>query len=188
MPYFWFWKTSHVSCSQNVLTASRNFPRRTRFENVRWSWSLIWVPRAPPGYPVVAVCVSFTSFSNAQQFQQSSGNTIFANSLAPVTSGTRSSLTDFKLPFAWRSTSELVFCQAPLEGLRRKISQLKQTVRHSIGLENRQVFPPIFPLTILFGSTIQIISRILVYPILVDPIELVVSSLEEDFREVFHYW
>ena len=63
--------------------------------------------------------------------------------------------------------------------------QLNWTLRRSTGLANIQLFLPILPVTILFDSSIQIISRILVHSILVDLVERVVSSLEADLREVY---
>ena len=59
-------------------------------------------------------------------------------------------------------------------------------VHRSIGLSNRQGFPPSLLLTTLFDSVIQMVSSILMHPILVDPIEHNIGSLEEDVWEVCH--
>ena len=48
-------KTPTFSCAQKNLTASQNFPFRTRFENVRWRCSLLWIPRDFPKNPVASV-------------------------------------------------------------------------------------------------------------------------------------
>ena len=45
-------KNPHVSCSQTNMTASHNFPHRTRLENVLWCCSLLWMPQYLPRYPV----------------------------------------------------------------------------------------------------------------------------------------
>ena len=54
----------------------------------------------------------------------------------------------------------------------------------ALGRQTDKLIPPSFSRTILCDSNIQMVSSILVHPILVDPKEHVVSSLEEDFWEV----
>ena len=56
----------------------------------------------------------------------------------------------------------------------------------ALGKKTDKFFTPSFPLTIIVDSAIQIISRILVHPILVDTVERVVGYLTLDFMEVCH--
>ena len=65
-----------------------------------------------------------------------------------------------------------------------KFYWLGQTVRFSVELENIQLLPPNLPLTVLFDSAFQMIYNILVHPILVEPVERVISLLEANSGEV----
>ena len=53
-----------------------------------------------------------------------------------------------------------------------------------IGLANKNYFSPSLPLTIILDPDIQMVSRILVHPILVELIYHVVRYLEAGFQEV----
>ena len=53
-----------------------------------------------------------------------------------------------------------------------------------LGWKTNKFFPPILPLTILFDSTFQKISRILVHPILVDTKDCDVECIEVDIGVV----
>ena len=167
------------------MTASRNFPCRKRLENVQWRFSSLCIPRSLPRYPVAAVYVSFTSSSNAPRFQEASQNLIGMRIyLAPGNIQMCCRITDLKIinRLAFRfldcmlsSSTDRVETNFPLLG---------QTVCRSFRLANRKIYLPILPLDILFYSAIQIVSRILLHPILVDFKERIVGCLEADLGVV----
>ena len=65
----------------------------------------------------------------------------------------------------------------------KKITDLAKRCVVAFVWKKDNFVPPSLPLTILFDSTIKMISRIVMYPILKDPIERNVGSLEADFGE-----
>ena len=71
--FIWL-QNSPIFLSQSNRTAWRSFTFRTRFENVRWHSSAVWIPQAFLRYPIAKLYVSFTILSNAPRFHKLSRN------------------------------------------------------------------------------------------------------------------
>ena len=67
------------------------------------------------------------------------------------------------------STAKIVRRQAPLRTLRQILYQFSRYFVVALGSQTHKLFPHSLPLTILYDYTIQIVSRISVHQILVDP-------------------
>ena len=81
--------------------------------------------------------------------------------------------------------SKIVCCQDPLRGLTQNFPNSTRQYVVALDWKKDNFYPPIFPLTILFDSSIYIIYRVLVHPNLVDTEERVVSCPEEDLKLLF---
>ena len=123
-----------VSHAQTNMTASRNFPFNTRFENLRWRWSSFWILQSFPGNPVALLNVFSESLSNSPRFQKLSWNSMRAwICLALWTPVVCCRITDWKISPSQSFTSKLVHCRDPLRVLQQIFSQIFRAVHNSVG-------------------------------------------------------
>ena len=181
-------QNSPIYRAQTNLTASRNFPSRTRFWNVQWRCSLVWILRAFPKYPVDALNVSFEGFFKrptipavkSKQYKRSNVF-IIINALGALKYNWLKNDHSLRVLLLSSYTVKL-----HRKGYKKYSPNFFGRYIVMLGWHIDEFFQPSLPPTVLYYSAIQMDSWIFLYSIMVDPKEHVVGSYEVDFQEVSH--
>ena len=165
-------KLPPFSLSQTNHTALCNFTFRTRLENVLWRSSAFWLPRAfPKIYHTRVICVfhehvkrSTIPQIESKQYALSNLRVIINNLCTLEDNGLKN---DHPLSIPLSSIVPVNFYR---QDYHRYLPDFPRRCVIALGWHKNTFLPPRLPLTIFHDSPMQVVSWILVHPILVDTI------------------